>query len=215
MCRALVIAEIEKTFAELRARIQTTLDHLKTIDAGAVDAAAEREIVFPIGPTRKVKMQGANYLLHFAWPNFYFLDPTTGYDILRGSRQVQIRQLLLLLVAPGHVTSLTETPTVSITRLHPGPRMSEAVVHGGTIYLAGQVAGQAKEERRRETDVLAGTTGCSRRPAPTRRATPLGQRSTFPNTATFADERRYGRRAPAAYACPCDRQRSSPPRPMR
>jgi enamine deaminase RidA (YjgF/YER057c/UK114 family) len=25
-------------------------------------------------------------------------------------------------------------------RLHPGPRMSQAVVHGNTVYLAGQVA---------------------------------------------------------------------------
>lgn len=33
---------------------------------------------------------------------------------------------------------------MSITRLHPGPRMSQAVIHGDTIYLAGQVADQAK-----------------------------------------------------------------------
>ena len=33
---------------------------------------------------------------------------------------------------------------MSITRLHAGPRMSRAVVHGATIYLAGQVADRAK-----------------------------------------------------------------------
>ena len=33
---------------------------------------------------------------------------------------------------------------MSITRLHAGPRMSQAVVHGATIYLAGQVADRAK-----------------------------------------------------------------------
>jgi enamine deaminase RidA (YjgF/YER057c/UK114 family) len=33
---------------------------------------------------------------------------------------------------------------MSITRLHAGPRMSQAVVHGATVYLAGQVADQAK-----------------------------------------------------------------------
>jgi enamine deaminase RidA (YjgF/YER057c/UK114 family) len=32
----------------------------------------------------------------------------------------------------------------SIQRLHAGPRMSQAVVHGGTVYLAGQVADKAK-----------------------------------------------------------------------
>ena len=33
---------------------------------------------------------------------------------------------------------------MSIKRLHTGPRMSQAVIHGDTIYLAGQVADQAK-----------------------------------------------------------------------
>ena len=33
---------------------------------------------------------------------------------------------------------------MTITRLHTGPRMSQAVVHGSTVYLAGQVADQAK-----------------------------------------------------------------------
>jgi len=33
---------------------------------------------------------------------------------------------------------------MNVTRIHAGPRMSQAVVHGDTIYLAGQVADQAK-----------------------------------------------------------------------
>lgn len=32
---------------------------------------------------------------------------------------------------------------MSITRIEPGPRMSQAVVHGNTVYLAGQVAAGA------------------------------------------------------------------------
>lgn len=28
---------------------------------------------------------------------------------------------------------------MTIKRLHPGPRMSQAVIHGNTVYLAGQV----------------------------------------------------------------------------
>ena len=31
----------------------------------------------------------------------------------------------------------------SIQRIKPGPRMSGAVLHGGTVYLAGQVANQS------------------------------------------------------------------------
>ena len=33
---------------------------------------------------------------------------------------------------------------MTITRLHAGPRMSQVVIHDTTIYLAGQVADQAK-----------------------------------------------------------------------
>lgn len=33
---------------------------------------------------------------------------------------------------------------MSIQRIAPGPRMSKAVVHGDTVYLAGQVADKAK-----------------------------------------------------------------------
>ena len=32
---------------------------------------------------------------------------------------------------------------MSITRIEPGPRMSEAVIHGGKVYTAGIVAGDA------------------------------------------------------------------------
>lgn len=33
---------------------------------------------------------------------------------------------------------------MSIQRIEPGPRMSQAVVHNGVVYLAGQVADKAK-----------------------------------------------------------------------
>jgi hypothetical protein len=71
----------EASLDELKARIKKTLDVLAGLDPKAIDAGAEREIVFPAGPN-KVKMIGANYLLHYALPNFYF-HLTTAYDILR------------------------------------------------------------------------------------------------------------------------------------
>ncbi len=74
----------ETTIAELRERIQTTLGHLKTLDAAAVDAGEEREVIIPLGPSVKMKMQGTNYLLHFVLPNFYF-HLTSAYDILRST----------------------------------------------------------------------------------------------------------------------------------
>lgn len=72
----------EKTIAELKARIAKTLAFVKTIDAKTIDASAEREITFPLGPVKKGHMKGADYLNHFALPNFYF-HLTTAYGILR------------------------------------------------------------------------------------------------------------------------------------
>jgi enamine deaminase RidA (YjgF/YER057c/UK114 family) len=45
----------------------------------------------------------------------------------------------------------------SITRIDPGPRMSDAVIHGHTIYCAGQVADKAKggSVAEQTADVLA------------------------------------------------------------
>ena len=40
---------------------------------------------------------------------------------------------------------------MTIKRLHVGPRMSEAVVHNGTIYLAGQVADDASQDTAGQT----------------------------------------------------------------
>ena len=44
-----------------------------------------------------------------------------------------------------------------VTRLNPGPRMSQAVIHGDTVYLAGQVAVDAPGESvaAQTTNVLA------------------------------------------------------------
>ncbi len=79
-----VFEDKEATFAELRDRVVRTLAYLKTLDAKAIDEGTEREIVLPIGPTGKSKMQGGNYLVHFVLPNFYF-HLTTAYDILRAA----------------------------------------------------------------------------------------------------------------------------------
>ena len=74
--------DTETTLDELKARIEKTLAFLGTLDKAALEQGAEREIVFPIGPTVKAKMKGADYLLHFCLPNYYF-HLTTAYDLLR------------------------------------------------------------------------------------------------------------------------------------
>ena len=95
-----VMEDKETSIAELRQRIQATLDLLKSIDAKAMDGAEEREIVIPAG-ANKLKIDGANYLVHFALPNFYF-HLTTAYDILRASG-VEIGKRSFMGTVPGMV----------------------------------------------------------------------------------------------------------------
>ncbi|MGZ3312170.1 MAG: DUF1993 family protein, partial [Xanthobacteraceae bacterium] len=66
----------------LRARLANTVAFIKTLDTKKVDAAADRQITFPLGPTNKGQMRGDDYLNHFVLPNVYF-HLTAAYAILR------------------------------------------------------------------------------------------------------------------------------------
>jgi uncharacterized protein len=72
----------ETTIPQLKDRIGKTIAFLKTLDPKKIDAAAEREITFPLGPVKKGAMKGDDYLNHFMLPNFYF-HSTAAYAILR------------------------------------------------------------------------------------------------------------------------------------
>ena len=71
----------EQTLDDLKGRIAKTLAFLKDVDAKKMDGMEDREITFPAGD-RKQTLKGADYLLHFSMPNFYF-HVTTAYAILR------------------------------------------------------------------------------------------------------------------------------------
>ena len=75
-------ADDEKTFAELKLRIQKTLDFLATVEAASVDGSEDKEITFPAGPDVKRTMRGQQYLTQWMLPNLYF-HITTAYNILR------------------------------------------------------------------------------------------------------------------------------------
>src|SRR5712691_5337667 len=72
----------ETTMEQLKARLAKTVAHLKTLDRKKIDASADREITFPLGPTNKGHMKGDDYLIHFVLPNYYF-HMTAAYAILR------------------------------------------------------------------------------------------------------------------------------------
>ena len=95
-----VMEDKETTIAELRQRIHATLDLFKSIDPKAMEGGETREIVIPTGAS-KLKAEGANYLLHFAMPNFYF-HLTTAYDILRAGG-VEIGKRNFIGASPGIV----------------------------------------------------------------------------------------------------------------
>jgi hypothetical protein len=73
--------DTEKTFAEIRERLQKTIDYVKSVDASAIDGSEDREIVLKF-PNGEMKFTGLNYLNHFLLPNFYF-HCSTAYAILR------------------------------------------------------------------------------------------------------------------------------------
>ncbi len=73
----------EKSIDELKARIASVLDYLKTFKPAQIDGSEMKEISFPGGgSTRSYK--GRQMLLHYTYPNFFF-HVTTAYDILRSS----------------------------------------------------------------------------------------------------------------------------------
>jgi hypothetical protein len=74
--------DTEKTIDELKGRIAKTVTYVKSLDKAKIDAAGDREITFPLGPTNKGNMKGDDYLTHFVLPNFYF-HLAAAYAILR------------------------------------------------------------------------------------------------------------------------------------
>ena len=73
--------DTEKTFDELKGRIAKTLDFIGTVKAAQIDGSEEKDIVLKL-QGREVPFKGLQYLMGFAWPNFYF-HAVTAYDILR------------------------------------------------------------------------------------------------------------------------------------
>ncbi|HEY1979534.1 MAG TPA: DUF1993 domain-containing protein [Xanthobacteraceae bacterium] len=78
------VEDNETTIAQLKDRIAKAVAYIKTLDRKAIDASADREITFPLGPEKKGHMKGDDYLNHFVLPNFYF-HCTAAYAILRHS----------------------------------------------------------------------------------------------------------------------------------
>lgn len=77
------MADDETTFEQLQERIKKTIAILEKVDAKAMDANREKEVVLKTG-AGDFKFTSESYLLKFAVPNFYFHE-TTAYGILRNA----------------------------------------------------------------------------------------------------------------------------------
>jgi len=73
--------DTEQTFAELKARIAKTIAFINTIKREQIDGSEDKDIVMKLGK-QDYTFKGMQYLLNFAYPNFYF-HATTAYNILR------------------------------------------------------------------------------------------------------------------------------------
>ena len=73
--------DTETSFAELKARIQRTIDYIDGVSPAALEGAERREITLK-QRTGEITMSGIKYLTWFAIPNVGF-HSTTAYNILR------------------------------------------------------------------------------------------------------------------------------------
>ena len=71
----------EASFVDLKARIAKTIAFLDGLQPAQIDGSEDREISLPVGG-QTMKFKGADYLLGFGMPNFYF-HITTAYALLR------------------------------------------------------------------------------------------------------------------------------------
>jgi uncharacterized protein len=73
----------EKSFADLKARIQKTIDFMTALKPAQIDGSEGRDVTIKIAGN-PVTFKGQHYLMHFAIPNFYF-HLTTAYALLRAN----------------------------------------------------------------------------------------------------------------------------------
>lgn len=71
----------EKTFDDLRARINKALDYLAAVKPADLDGLDDKAVTLKVAGEDK-QARAADYLLHNVYPNFFF-HVTTAYDILR------------------------------------------------------------------------------------------------------------------------------------
>jgi hypothetical protein len=76
------MADTEASFAELEDRCRRTVAFIQSVDRSAFEGADTREIELKFPNGMGYRFDGADFLLKFALPNFFF-HATTAYALLR------------------------------------------------------------------------------------------------------------------------------------
>lgn len=76
------MTDTEANFAELQNRCARTIAYLRSVDADALEAGLDREIVITFPNGSGIRFDGRTFLTGFALPNFYF-HAAIAYAILR------------------------------------------------------------------------------------------------------------------------------------
>ena len=71
----------EVSIADLKARINKTLEFINSISREKIDGQENRDITIVLRD-RSLHMKGHQFLMHWAFPNFFF-HVTTAYNLLR------------------------------------------------------------------------------------------------------------------------------------
>ena len=73
--------DTEASLAELRVRIQKTVEFVRSVPASQIDGTEAKDVAVP-RRDGSITLKGEFYLKHFVMPNFYF-HVTTAYALLR------------------------------------------------------------------------------------------------------------------------------------
>jgi uncharacterized protein len=74
--------DTETSFADLKARVQKTLDFLATVSPEQLNGREDQDVVWPIGQDKTMTMSAHTALQRMALPNFFF-HISMAYAILR------------------------------------------------------------------------------------------------------------------------------------
>ncbi|MCW5634302.1 MAG: DUF1993 domain-containing protein [Rubrivivax sp.] len=72
----------EANLADLRARLQRTIDFVQSVTPEQLAGAESREVVLPVRQGDPLRFDGEAYLKHYVLPNLFF-HLTTAYALLR------------------------------------------------------------------------------------------------------------------------------------